>query len=139
MVLTSHVMEHFNGDEVLGVLREARDLLAPGGGIVIEVPHWDLRPESPSFWSGRWRDTPHLSFFSQPALEQAVKGAGFELAYCNSYGLPRDWPQDFDTVRRKTTDWKVVKGGGAHFLLIAQSAQMRPRPRGRVLRAVGVK
>jgi 2-polyprenyl-3-methyl-5-hydroxy-6-metoxy-1,4-benzoquinol methylase len=39
LVYTSHVLEHFT--DLVGVFPRMRELLAPGGALVVEVPHFD--------------------------------------------------------------------------------------------------
>lgn len=71
-----HVLEHVH--DPLTVLREARQLLVPGGKIVIAVPNIDSLPFR---WFGRhWfgLDLPrHLTHFTPTSISQILQRAGF--------------------------------------------------------------
>ncbi len=77
LVLMSHVVEHFNGQEVIAVLKNVRRLLADDGLLVCEVPHCDLRRHA----ERRMNDTPHLAFFSVESLRAALVHAGFSVKF----------------------------------------------------------
>jgi SAM-dependent methyltransferase len=71
-----HALEHVH--EPTSVLREARNLLAPGGKLVISVPNIDSLPFR---WFGRdWfgLELPrHLTHFTPPTLLQMLQRCGF--------------------------------------------------------------
>ncbi len=78
LVVLSHVLEHV-ADPVQG-LRRARDLLRPGGAVIVAVPAWDSWHRR--VFKGRWAhvDVPrHLQHFTAPALNQAARAAGFAV------------------------------------------------------------
>ena len=71
-----HSLEHVH--DPMPVLREARDLLAPGGRVVLAVPNIDSLPFR---WFGRhWfgLDLPrHLTHFTPTSLQQMLQRCGF--------------------------------------------------------------
>lgn len=84
-IVFGDVLEHLTSPE--RVLRAARDLLAPGGSIVISVPnvtHGSLRL---ALLEGRWKytetgllDRTHVRFFTRDSLRELVHGAGLIIA-----------------------------------------------------------
>jgi SAM-dependent methyltransferase len=74
-----------------GALRVARERLAGGGLLVVEVPHWD------SLWRrvfGRaWLPLlvpQHLVHFDMPGLRAMVEGAGFVVLYHKTMFVPTE-------------------------------------------------
>src|SRR3989338_4042108 len=86
LVLMSHVLEHFNGQDVITVLENVRRLLAHEGVLVCEVPHCDLRRHA----DRRTNDTPHLTFFSAESFRAALVRAGFVVTFLQTCGQPYD-------------------------------------------------
>jgi len=91
LVLMSHVLEHFNGKDVITVLRNVRNLLAGDGILVCEVPHCDWRQHEHL----RTSDSPHLSFFSAESLREALGQAGYAVKFLETCGMTYDawWAQ----------------------------------------------
>jgi 2-polyprenyl-3-methyl-5-hydroxy-6-metoxy-1,4-benzoquinol methylase len=84
-----HSLEHVH--DPAAVLREARDLLAPGGKLVVAVPNIDSLPFR---WFGRhWfgLDLPrHLTHFTPTSLSQMLQRCGFRTDPIR--GVPHaDW------------------------------------------------
>jgi len=71
-----HVLEHVISPSV--VLTQARDLLRPGGHLLIELPNWNSvgRIGRGSKWS-QLRPPEHINFFTPKSLSNAVSRAGF--------------------------------------------------------------
>jgi 2-polyprenyl-3-methyl-5-hydroxy-6-metoxy-1,4-benzoquinol methylase len=79
LVFALELIEHLPPEEALAFLRRARDLLAPGGRIVVGTP--DV------FTPGRWhRDAGHVTPFSPWELGGFLEEAGFRLE-----SLHRTW------------------------------------------------
>jgi SAM-dependent methyltransferase len=86
LVLMSHVLEHFNGADVGGVLRNIRDLVAEDGVLMCEVPYCDWRQHEKVLAS----DPSHLSLFSCDSLKMALIEAGFNVKFLNTCSEPYD-------------------------------------------------
>ena len=82
VVVFGDVLEHLR--DPLPVLRSVRDLLAPGGSVVVSVPniaHGDVRL---SLFQGKFEyrplgllDTTHIHFFTRSSLRDFLRDAGF--------------------------------------------------------------
>ncbi|QLC26648.1 class I SAM-dependent methyltransferase [Parasphingopyxis algicola] len=134
LALTSHSLEHFNGDGVIDALRDVYTILEYGGTLFVEVPHWDLRE-----FDKRRNDVPHLCFFSKDSLDRALRAAGFEIELIRTFGIPRGAPKTFESQRRKDCDPDLVKGDAGRALLLANSPDNMPRDGGKILRAIARK
>jgi 2-polyprenyl-3-methyl-5-hydroxy-6-metoxy-1,4-benzoquinol methylase len=71
-----HVLEHCI--DPLGVLRQARSLLAPGGMLFVELPNWNSlgRRVRGARWS-QLKPPEHINFFTPRSLVRAAELAGF--------------------------------------------------------------
>ena len=85
LILMSHVLEHFGGQDVTETLTQVAKLLSPGGVLVVEVPNADLT----KFADARTDDSPHLSFFSKKALALTVEKAGMRVVFNREVGALR--------------------------------------------------
>ena len=93
VVLAADIIEHHRQPDQL--LRQARDLLAPHGVLLLSVPnfgHWYPRVRTAS---GRFDydqrgilDRGHLRFFTKRTIERSVHDAGFEIRRRAVTGLP---------------------------------------------------
>ena len=81
LVVCSHVIEHYNANELHGFCRALQEILIPGGLAVIEVP-WGEIPKYPDM---RFNDAPHLSFFSENSLRY-IMSKYFDVLFCSSAG-----------------------------------------------------
>jgi len=94
VVVATNVLNH--ADDPVGFLRRARDMLAPGGVVVVEVPSLD------SMISGRAFDTAyleHASYFCAESLRFSFVEAGLHFVDCSwihyldgsirAWGIPR--------------------------------------------------
>ena len=93
VVLAADIIEHHRQPDQL--LRQARDLLAPDGVLLLSVPnfgHWypRLRTASGRFDYDRRGilDRGHLRFFTKRTIERSVRDAGFEIRRRAVTGLP---------------------------------------------------
>ena len=90
-VICSHVLEHLRNP--IEVLTRLREVLSPGGTILIALPnvlYWRQRLQ---FLIGRFRytkggvmDNTHLVFFDLKTARDLVLGAGLRLSDCASEG-----------------------------------------------------
>ncbi len=91
--LMLHVVEHVA--DPLAFIGEIRNIVSPGGILVIEVPHC---PEKRVCWYNP--DTPHvphLTFFTADGLTHLLKRAGFNILMLDSYGPVFDAEGAYDT------------------------------------------
>jgi len=90
-ILMSHVLEHYNGCDVLDILKHIRKILADEGVFLCEVPQEDLK----RFLDVRYNDAPHLSFFTKEALIKAFEESGFDVLFAQSASKKiDDWWED---------------------------------------------
>src|SRR5579862_3754012 len=93
VVTMFHVVEHLH--DPVGYLRSARDLLLPGGRLIVQVPNassWQFLMFG-EYWNGV--DVPrHLINYRQKDLENVLEYAGFEVIRRKQFSL-RDNPAGF--------------------------------------------
>lgn len=79
-----HSLEHFA--DPLAALRRARELLRPGGAVVVEVPNFDAW--SRRLLGRRWRQylADHDKFFEPATLRHCLTRAGFEIRFLRPVG-----------------------------------------------------
>ena len=82
IIIMSHVLEHYNGYDIISVLKKINSVLNYGGIALIEVPHNNLE----KIKTLRRNDAPHLSFFSVEALTSALEYSGLHMLYINTCG-----------------------------------------------------
>lgn len=106
-ILMSHVLEHFNGKDIVSVLKNVRSLLSKDGIFVCEVPHCDLR----SHEHMRTNDTPHISFFSKNSLTLSLEHAGLKTLFLNTCGEEYDqwWEKHKQAPNLKNKAYKIAK------------------------------
>lgn len=78
-----HVLEHMI--DPLAALVRARELLVPGGFLLVELPNWDSlgRVVRKTKWS-ELRPPEHINYFTPSSLEHAMKKAGFAVMKCST-------------------------------------------------------
>ncbi len=81
-IIFSHVLEHFSGEEVLPVLAKIKDILAPGGIVMCEVPHAPLKT-----YHHRFDDSPHLVFWTKESLQRAAEAVGLKTKFISTCGI----------------------------------------------------
>lgn len=74
VIFMRDVLEHFPKPEILGILRDLRSALAPGGCLILQVPNG----ASPFFGRIRYGDFTHELAFTRSSLIQLFNLAGFE-------------------------------------------------------------
>jgi len=82
IIILSHVLEHYNADDVISVVNKLSGLLSANGVLLIEVPHADFRRSS----YFRNSHAPHLSFFSPQSLAYVLQKAGLKIVFLNTCG-----------------------------------------------------
>ena len=95
VVLAADVLEHVRDPEAL--LRDVRDVLAPGGRVLVSVPnfgHWypRLRVASGRFDYDRRGilDRGHVRFFTRRSVERVLHRSGWHVLRRDVTGLPFD-------------------------------------------------
>ncbi len=79
LVTIMHVLEHL--EDPLGTLREIRtNLLEDSGFLLVEVPN---------FYAHESYELAHLSCFTEHALGEMLKQAGFKIMHTRKHGYPR--------------------------------------------------
>lgn len=82
--LLSHLLEHYKQSWLPAALGELKLLTAPGGIIVVEVPHVDMRQHA----SRRSGDSPHFLFFSRDSLAKLFHSHNFEMLFLETCAEP---------------------------------------------------
>jgi glycosyltransferase involved in cell wall biosynthesis len=93
IVLAADVLEHIRTPD--RILSEVRDVMAPGGSLLVSVPnfgHWYPRVRVAL---GRFDydrrgilDRDHVRFFTQKSFERLVAASGFRIVHRTATGLP---------------------------------------------------
>lgn len=111
VIILSHVLEHsLHPREFLAMVG---GLLAPGGAVVLEVPH--CPPEQLTARGGN--DAPHITFFTADTLQALTDRLNWEPLFLDTCG-PR--------LRRRTIASTVRRLAGA----LARRLHLAPRPSG---------
>lgn len=104
MVLLSHVLEHYAGSELSGIIGKLHLILKSKGMILVEVPNCPMG----DFGVDRLSDSPHLSFFTRESLARLLSDNGFEILVCTECGQDyKSWWQ----AQKPLAD--IVLGRGA--------------------------
>jgi len=95
VVLCADILEHVRGPEQL--MREAREVLAPGGLLIASVPnfgHWYARTRTVlglfDYDQRGVLDNGHVRFFTRRGLLRRIRSAGFNVVHQEVTGLPLD-------------------------------------------------
>ena len=95
VVLCADILEHVRQPEQL--LRQARDVLAPGGVLIASVPnfgHWYARMRTVlglfDYDQRGVLDNGHVRFFMRRGLLRRIRSAGFSVVCQETTGLPLD-------------------------------------------------
>jgi SAM-dependent methyltransferase len=73
-VLMSHVLEHFPKDQVVVQLRQVKEILNPGGGLIVMVPN--AQSNTGAYWA--YEDITHYQLFTSGSLYHVLRAAGFD-------------------------------------------------------------
>lgn len=77
-MLCSHIVEHMPYDDVLDLLRAAREALTPGGRLVIVTPNArDLRVIGEMFWL----DPTHVRPYPMMLLDSMLRATGYDVVH----------------------------------------------------------
>jgi glycosyltransferase involved in cell wall biosynthesis len=95
VVLCADILEHVRAPEQ--ILRQIRDLLAPGGILIASVPnfgHWYARTRTVlglfDYDQRGLLDNGHVRFFTRRGLLRRLRNAGFTVVRQEATGLPLD-------------------------------------------------
>jgi 2-polyprenyl-3-methyl-5-hydroxy-6-metoxy-1,4-benzoquinol methylase len=95
IVLCADILEHVRGPEQ--IMRQIRDLLAPGGILIVSVPnfgHWYARTRTVlglfDYDQRGLLDNGHVRFFTRRSLLRRLRNAGFTVVRQEATGLPLD-------------------------------------------------
>lgn len=86
LIVASHVLEHYQEEEVLDVLTRLRSLLSPRGTLLAEVPNSDFAADPEV--AGHSHE-PHLLFFSKRSLGRLFEISGFQVSFLETVGPVR--------------------------------------------------
>lgn len=135
VIMLSHVLEHFT--DPVQLLRDAGAAVAPGGTMIIEVPN-----DVEGIYPLNGPDEPHITFFTEATLRQAITTAGLTPERVFAAGFDNRFKTLKNRMKRAVRGLStVIKPLG--YLLSKRSARVLkdvdisgPNPRGSVLRAV---
>jgi SAM-dependent methyltransferase len=124
LIIASHVLEHYQADEIGDVLAQLRLLLARRGTLLVEVPNSDFS-DDPTI--AAHSHEPHLLFFSKKALGSLLTRHGFKVTFLASAG-PQRRRGVMDRVMarfRRLIGWPLTEYGGdrAALRLLAQAGE----------------
>lgn len=128
LALASNVFEHFRSpDALLEVLHAIRQILKPGGRLIIMQPN--VRWVGGAFWDF----VDHTLPLTEKGMVEACKMTGYEILECRSRFLPyttKSWyPQWTPLIRLYLTlrpaQWLL----GKQMLLVTQRPERRQAPR----------
>jgi SAM-dependent methyltransferase len=108
LIIFQHSLEHI--PEPIAALEKARDLLAPGGRIIVDVPNWASWQRSA--FGNRWvmLDLPrHLQHFSPRALERSARKLDMKALELgtNSNAIATAYSVHYLIAGRWTPGWKL--------------------------------
>jgi len=108
IILCSHLIEHFNAQELIDIIRGLKNILENEGIIILEVPYVDIA----KYRDKRGSDAPHLSFFSLQSLEKLLEKE-FKVLFCRCCGpLYLDSYETMLKMKRVREDRKDVNQRG---------------------------
>lgn len=123
LIIASHVLEHYQGEELAGVLAELRSVLAPGGTLLAEVPNSDF---SSDIGIAGHSHEPHLLFFSKRAFGNIFGKSGFRVSFLSTVGpsRSRSFTQKLSDRLRRLIGRPAAEYGGnrAALRLLAHAA-----------------
>jgi SAM-dependent methyltransferase len=131
-VVAFNVLEHIEDDA--GALRSARNLVRPGGAVVMLVPAFE-------FATSRFdRDIGHHRRYTKKTLGAAYRNAGIDverLAYVNAPGL-LGWIVAMKWFRRAPSEGALLRGWDSVVVPLARRVEaIKAPPFGQSLLAVG--
>jgi SAM-dependent methyltransferase len=129
-VVALNVLEHI--DDHVGALRSMRDLLVPGGRVVLVVP------AVPLAMSAFDRDIGHVRRYTRRTLRGALEGAGLRvvrLEYLNSVGL-LGWLVLVRALGGRPRDGAALRAYDRLVPLLRRAEALVPPPVGQSLFAV---
>lgn len=119
IIISRDVIEHFNKQDVVGVLGQCHSALLSGGKLILQVPNG----ESPFFGRIRYGDFTHETAFTQSSLQQLLKIAKFSSVSCYPSGPA---VTGFKSLIRVAA-WKVLETMYRTALYIELGGSKSPR------------
>jgi SAM-dependent methyltransferase len=110
LVTLSHVLEH--STHPAGMLSRVRDLLKPGGHLILEIPNADFRAND---LRERGNDAPHITFFAKDILRDLLERCRFEVLSCENAGMTMKTLRN--PARRKSLPARVARAVRARLLV----------------------
>lgn len=111
LIVASHVLEHYQADDIRDVLTKLKSLLSPHGLLLAEVPNSDFlaNPEI-----GGHSHEPHLLFFSAQSFRTLVEKCGFRVSFLSTTGSlrRRSLPQRVASPLRRLMGRPAKEYGG---------------------------
>ena len=77
LILMSHVLEHYNGNEIIPILESIHTILSDDGIFLCEVPNADFVRHQQM----RHNDAPHLTFFNEKSIRIAMEKSELNLRF----------------------------------------------------------
>lgn len=128
LIMMSDVLEHFDKNEVMQVLKDLRDALKIGGTLLLRVPNMS----SIYGLHARYLDFTHEVGFTESSLNQVLLCTGFSKIYIRDNKIP------FGFAPKRFARWwfywmwrKVL-----NFILLIEVGEDKPRLYGKTLIAV---
>jgi SAM-dependent methyltransferase len=118
-VILSHVVEHFPKDEAIEVLAKIREVLKPGGAVVVMVPN--AQSSTGAYWA--FEDFTHYTMYTSGSLYYVLRAAGFtEVVFLDPDCLEGSaWHKKFfrkillKVYRMNYIFWNKVTGSSTHI------------------------
>ena len=119
IIYTTHVLEHIPVESVIETLSKLKQLLKPGGTIVVAVPN--AQSYTNAYW--RYEDFTHHILYTAGSLQYILLSAGFSNpTLIDQYGLAGAGTSKriikkffIDYYRLKTWFWKKILGSPTHI------------------------
>lgn len=108
-VIMSHVLEHYAACDINAVLRRVRDLTAPDGVFLCEVPNTPFL----TFAEDRDNDAPHITFWTGDSFRRALAAAGWEVMFLAAVGeVYPEWRRRLRTMSPHRVRYYDIKRWG---------------------------
>ncbi|MBK5928158.1 hypothetical protein CCR87_12595 [Rhodobaculum claviforme] len=128
VVVMSHSLEHCLDPD--SALENARDILAVGGMLIVEVPNNAALGLTVFGQNWHWLDAPrHLNFFDEVSLRSKVECIGFEVVDVSYRGYCRQFAAGWISTQDRISDVLSAGRGNEtwrHLMLLLRTLKARP-------------